>query len=460
MAGLFSVPRGKFMQVTWDKFSCFLDGRDRAGVVGQEFRAFAYPHDVQQDDSDTTIERFERQVIREWSSDRSAVVATGRSDVELLVRAVRSGMAGRDLSEAVLDQTPIRVGELDVVLRPTVSLTVDQVPLSVFLYIGDVPLTSRDRQLLLYLLGRKQNGAECKRMPAVMDVRRQRLFSHATSYEAGAGVEVEKAAQMFSMFWSRFQSAASRMNIYTYLPDGVDIPGWDLSHISWGEVRDVIDVGCGTGRHLHRLRRPGLRSLGVDPSPQALRQAIEKHPTQSQNVAVGNLMNLPVANESFDVVLAMHMLYNVPDIDGGLREVRRVLRRNGRFLAATSSRRNLEEFEQIFRESLEFICGSSMKTGMNVNPRIHRFNLENGQMVMGKMFESVVRHDLKLTMSITEPEAVIRYIDSTRDWREELLPVGVHWSSVMSELRHRVLRSVQRAGAFTVTAREGVFVCS
>ncbi|MEU2954617.1 class I SAM-dependent methyltransferase [Streptomyces xanthochromogenes] len=447
------------MQVTWDKFSDFLDGRDRAGVVGEAFRAFIYPHDVDEDDSDAIIETFERRVIQEWVSG-SRAVATGGTDVELLVHGVRSGLAEHDLSAAVLDRTPIRIGELAVVLRPTASVTVDQIPLRVFLYVGEVPLTSRDRQVLLYLLDRKEHGVGPKRMPAVLDVRRQQLYRRLSSDKAGVGAEVEKAARMFAKFWSRFQSTASRLNIYSYLPAGVDIPGWDLSHISWGGVRDVIDVGCGTGRHLERLREPGLRCLGVDPSIHAIRQATGNDPTRSQEVVVGNLMNLPVADKAFDVVLAMHMLYNVPDIDRGLKEVRRVLRSRGKFLTATSSRRNLEEFEMHFRESLKSVCGRSMESGPSVSPKIIGFNLENGHAVLGKTFESIVRHDLNLSLSITEPEAVVRYIDSTKEWREEFLPAGAQWASVMSELRRRVERVVQSSGAFRVTAREGVFVCS
>ena len=44
-----------------------------------------------------------------------------------------------------------------------------------------------------------------------------------------------------------------------------------------------------------------------------------------------DIQNLPYPDESFDVVIANMMLYHVPDIARGLSEVRRVLRRDGRF---------------------------------------------------------------------------------------------------------------------------------
>ena len=44
-----------------------------------------------------------------------------------------------------------------------------------------------------------------------------------------------------------------------------------------------------------------------------------------------DIQNLPYPDASFDVVIANMMLYHVPDIARGLSEVRRVLRRDGRF---------------------------------------------------------------------------------------------------------------------------------
>ena len=52
--------------------------------------------------------------------------------------------------------------------------------------------------------------------------------------------------------------------------------------------------------------------------------------------AVGTSQDLPYADESFDVVAALWMLYHVPDVDRALAEVRRVLRPGGLFVAVTN----------------------------------------------------------------------------------------------------------------------------
>ena len=45
-----------------------------------------------------------------------------------------------------------------------------------------------------------------------------------------------------------------------------------------------------------------------------------------------DIQNIPYEDGIFDIVIANMMLYHVPDIDKGLTEVRRVLKREGRFL--------------------------------------------------------------------------------------------------------------------------------
>lgn len=45
-----------------------------------------------------------------------------------------------------------------------------------------------------------------------------------------------------------------------------------------------------------------------------------------------DLQAIPFADESFDIVIANHMLYHVPDMEKGLREAYRVLKKGGTFM--------------------------------------------------------------------------------------------------------------------------------
>jgi ubiquinone/menaquinone biosynthesis C-methylase UbiE len=107
----------------------------------------------------------------------------------------------------------------------------------------------------------------------------------------------------------------------------------------------VLDVGCGTGRLAERLADAGgARSVvGIDFSAGMLAHAAERiAPLQAlTNVATslvrGDATRLPFADGSFDAAVSTEAFHWFPDQDAALRDLRRVLRPNGRLLLALVS---------------------------------------------------------------------------------------------------------------------------
>ncbi len=96
---------------------------------------------------------------------------------------------------------------------------------------------------------------------------------------------------------------------------------------------DVLEVGSGPGVFAARLkeRHPHVALLATDQSPRFVELCRERGvPAQLMDV-----QHLLPADDSYDVVVAMMMLYHVPDLNRGLAEVRRVLRPGGTFVAVT-----------------------------------------------------------------------------------------------------------------------------
>jgi SAM-dependent methyltransferase len=90
----------------------------------------------------------------------------------------------------------------------------------------------------------------------------------------------------------------------------------------------ILDVGCGTGANLILLSQFG-DAEGVDVSQDALRFCRERGLV---NVRQGSGEQLPYADGDFDLVTALDVVEHMDDDVGGLREMRRVLRPNGRVL--------------------------------------------------------------------------------------------------------------------------------
>ncbi len=101
----------------------------------------------------------------------------------------------------------------------------------------------------------------------------------------------------------------------------------------------VLDVGCGTGAQtLPAAERAGSGSVaGIDASPEMIEVARKKAAKQGLEIdfRVAPIESLPFGDAEFDVVLSGFMLHHLPDdvMHEGFREVRRVLKPGGRFLA-------------------------------------------------------------------------------------------------------------------------------
>lgn len=95
--------------------------------------------------------------------------------------------------------------------------------------------------------------------------------------------------------------------------------------------RDVVDVGCGGGALVRALAARGARMTGVEISQSQLAAAIENDAGSGASYLVGLAQQLPLSEESVDVVVFMRALHHVPpaDMRDALREARRVLRADG-----------------------------------------------------------------------------------------------------------------------------------
>ena len=123
-----------------------------------------------------------------------------------------------------------------------------------------------------------------------------------------------------------------------------------LKEIPAGGVARVLDLGTGVGTLIPDIRRrfPEAEILGVDRSPGMLALSLHGHPR-----AVMDATELAIRSESVDVVLAVFMLFHVPDPDSALREIARVLKPGG-ILGCITWAEDLEsEASRIWNDCLE-----------------------------------------------------------------------------------------------------------
>jgi SAM-dependent methyltransferase len=125
-----------------------------------------------------------------------------------------------------------------------------------------------------------------------------------------------------------------------WAPD-YDQPGNPLIEVEQPVVREILDrlppgtaldAACGTGRHAEYLTGLGHRVIGVDSSAEMLARATQRVPRAG--FTSGQLHQLPVADETADLVVCALALVHVPELTPVLAEFARVLRPGGHLVVS------------------------------------------------------------------------------------------------------------------------------
>ena len=160
--------------------------------------------------------------------------------------------------------------------------------------------------------------------------------------------------------------------------------------------RRVLEIGSGRGGLLHELRAEGLDAVGVETSADRIAEARARFgPLPIEHVSG---VTLPFADETFDLVLSFDVFEHIPDSDGHLAEVRRVLRPGGWYLLQTPNKWSNTLFETIrwwsFTRWRVDHCSLHSAGALEARFRRHGFDLEFADVPVVTMYfrDKVRRH--------------------------------------------------------------------
>ncbi|GEO42986.1 methyltransferase [Skermanella aerolata] len=130
-----------------------------------------------------------------------------------------------------------------------------------------------------------------------------------------------------------------------WIPIAEDI----IAHFNLKSGMRVLDLGCAKGFLVKDLMKvqPGLEAFGLDISEYAL---LHCEPEVTGRLHIGNVKKLPFPDASFDAVVCVNTLHNLPreEAVAALREIERVSR-HGNSYVQVDSYRNDEE-RKIFED--------------------------------------------------------------------------------------------------------------
>ena len=180
----------------------------------------------------------------------------------------------------------------------------------------------------------------------------------------------------------------------------------------------VLELGCGNGAlWLENLSHiPSEISILLSDSSEGMVREVQHKLSEDQRFSFQTIEmdHIPYPDQSFDLVIANHVLFYSNDLDQTLREIRRVLKPEGTLAASTYGAKHMKEITQLVQE---------------FNPEIHlaaenlydQFGLENGEAILKPYFGSVISRRYEDSIEISEADPLISYILSCHGNQNRLL---------------------------------------
>lgn len=220
---------------------------------------------------------------------------------------------------------------------------------------------------------------------------------------------------------------------------------WVFDHLDIPENGRVLELGCGTGllwrENLGRIPHDWVVTLS-DASPGMVQEVEQSllHTDLQFTFEVVDAQSIPYEEHSFDVVIANHMLYHVPDLAKAFSEIHRVLRPEGSLYATTVGLNHMAELRRVPRKLGIGTLDSSEQT-------IAQFNLDNGTGELTQWFAEVEVECKKGTLVVTEASPLVEYIMSYICLSD----------GEAVELYSYFDKEIQCKDAFRITTESGIF---
>lgn len=177
------------------------------------------------------------------------------------------------------------------------------------------------------------------------------------------------------------------------------VEGPNAEDLAFAAVREaapvrVLEVGCGPGDFAARIRDElGVGIVALDVSP----RMVELARGRGLDARVGDAQEVPFGDGEFDCAVANWVLHHVPDLDRGLGELARVLRAEGRLVAATFGGDHLVDlYDWLDAPSVDELL----------------FSRENAEVSLRRHFARVERRDADAIVVFPSRDAVRAYLSA------------------------------------------------
>lgn len=241
----------------------------------------------------------------------------------------------------------------------------------------------------------------------------------------------------------------ARINLQSYNTNKEDWNEWFFRKMDIPEYSKVLELGCGNGLLWNKNKDSINTTWDIslsDFSEGMLECAKQNLNNKKIKYQVVDIQDMPYEDESFDVIIARHMLYHVPDIDKALSEVKRVLKPDGRFYVSTNGKEHMKELKEMVE---------AYDKNIRCNPQklAEKFGIENGGEILSKYFSCVSVEEFNGQIIVDKVDPVVSYVISCS--RDNLTD-----ENSLEGFRRYLEAEINENGAIRITTKGGMFTVS
>lgn len=240
-----------------------------------------------------------------------------------------------------------------------------------------------------------------------------------------------------------------RSNLHSYNVNKVDWDKWCFNQMNFPKNARILELGCGVGKLWNKNKdniRKDLNIVLSDFSNSMLKIAKDKLKEIDYEFAYKkiNAEDIPYEDESFDIVIAQHMIYFVPNIEKALAEIKRILSPGGMLYVTANSCESMMELNELTEKF-------APNLGLDSNGFSNRFNLENGRVILEKYFSEIDIEILDGKIIIDDAKPVVLYKASTIQGSSILV------GNTKREFTKYLEDYIKKHGNISITTKVGMF---
>jgi ubiquinone/menaquinone biosynthesis C-methylase UbiE/DNA-binding transcriptional MerR regulator len=223
---------------------------------------------------------------------------------------------------------------------------------------------------------------------------------------------------------------------------------WIFEHCELKTGMRILELGCGDGTFWVENKENLPKAIHVilsDLSDGMLRDAKRNIEFDSKDFSFQafNCHEIPFADETYDLVIANHLLFYCDDISKVLKEIRRVLKPGGTFISSTYGAAHMKEVSELVSRFDDRIVLSGHKL-------YEKFGRENGKNILEPYFSKITWYSYEDFLMIPTPESLISYVLSCHGNQNQYI--------IDRYNEFRLLVQKYTENGFRITKDAGIFI--